>query len=169
MFIFFGKQISASCVKLLFAVCAALLAATSLALPVRRKSRCAFFAFGYVCLLVCLLVSPVSGGASGKYSVKWDFSYAAARHFCENVALFVPIGFSLAALTGATRAIAFCTAFSASCELLQLLVSGRVCDVADLVANVVGAAFGSLVATLAATRLLRRRRLFDNGKTLRLH
>ena len=75
--------------------------------------------------------------------------------FTANVAMFVPIGVLFLLLVGRRRwwaAVAFGMLLSASIEIAQLFVPGRVTDVRDLVSNSIGAFLGVLVALVLTWR-----------------
>jgi glycopeptide antibiotics resistance protein len=74
-----------------------------------------------------------------------------AVEFAANVAMFVPIGVFLLLLAGRRRwwmAALFGVGLSASIEVAQLFLPGRVSDVRDLVSNSIGTFAGVLVALL---------------------
>jgi glycopeptide antibiotics resistance protein len=69
--------------------------------------------------------------------------------FTANVAMFVPVGVLILLLVGRYRwwmAVLFGVLLSASIEVAQLFVPGRVSDVRDLVSNSIGALFGVVLA-----------------------
>jgi glycopeptide antibiotics resistance protein len=69
-----------------------------------------------------------------------------------NVVLFIPLGVLIGAWLGrrtgqgAWRAILLLAAISASFEMLQLFIPGRVTSIDDVTANTLGGAFGVLLA-----------------------
>ena len=74
-----------------------------------------------------------------------------AIEFAANVAMFVPIGVFLLLLVGRRRwwmAALAGVALSASIEIAQLFLPGRVSDVRDLLSNSIGTFAGVLVALL---------------------
>lgn len=78
-----------------------------------------------------------------------------------NIALYAPLGFAgmATAMRGRSKAAALLlttaggAALSASMELLQVYVPGRVCSVADLVTNIIGTALGAGLAIVFAGRI----------------
>lgn len=81
-----------------------------------------------------------------------------------NTALFVPLGAAIAMLMSRRMwpiAIALCAAISATIEIVQGAIPGRVPDLDDVLWNSVGGAIGILLVTLvrfAAAPVRRRRR-----------
>jgi glycopeptide antibiotics resistance protein len=88
------------------------------------------------------------GGAISPFSTTWW-----VLEDLGNVALFAPVGAVLALLLPPVRALLLAVAFSAGCELAQLLIPERQASVLDVAMNSIGAAAG-----VAVVLLVRRRR-----------
>ena len=80
------------------------------------------------------------------------FQYYNPRDFILNVMLFIPLGVLIGAWLGQRtgkgtwRAILLLAAISASFEMLQLFIPGRVTSIDDVTANTLGGALGLLLA-----------------------
>lgn len=76
----------------------------------------------------------------------------AFREVAGNIALFVPLGFLLAATLRAARrfatAVTVGAGISLAIEILQLYVKGRSTSVDDFICNTIGAAVGAAVFVL---------------------
>lgn len=88
----------------------------------------------------------------------WGWNSVAWNPVIDNVALFVPIG-ALAAASWWRRSSAAvwigCVAFSVVIEATQFLIpTGRVANMADVLANATGAALGILLAVLLGVRVV---------------
>lgn len=121
--------------------------------------RAAWVASGLVAYLagaLVVLLSPVSPEAVVAAATGWirdGLGFASVRQgwveFAANVALFAPLGILVTlALRRAWTGIAAAVVLSAGAELVQLLLPGRTASARDVVANVLGAAFGALLVLL---------------------
>jgi glycopeptide antibiotics resistance protein len=120
----------------------------------------------YVGGMLTVLLSPVSPEAlvaavTGR--IQAVPAFAAVRQgwveFGANVLLFVPLG---ALVTWAFRrawwGVLVAVVLSASAELAQMLLPGRLASPRDVLANVIGAVIGALVAGLVRAAVRRARR-----------
>lgn len=96
------------------------------------------------------LVEAVLAALHGAGVPRWvDYSVA---EFSGNILMFVPLGMLVALLIPRRSRWALLligTLFSASIELTQTMVPGRVSDVRDVIANSTGFLLGAAVAVLA--------------------
>jgi glycopeptide antibiotics resistance protein len=85
---------------------------------------------------------------------------SADLEFCENIAMFAPLGLLLVLLLGRRRwwlAVLGCAALTVFIESVQTVIPSRVSDPRDLVANTAGALAGVLIALPFAGRARRTR------------
>ncbi|SIN90932.1 VanZ family protein [Agromyces cerinus] len=125
----------------------------------------------YLLLAAVVLMSPLSYGAITQAIATWaneELGLAGVRdgmvEFAANIAFFVPFGLLLSLSTrrfwiGLTAALVL----SASVELVQLILPSRVASLRDVLANVLGAAIGCLIALAILHSRTRRRRAAASG------
>lgn len=115
----------------------------------------------YAAAVIVVLLSPVSPSAA----VAWltgvlrdDLGWSAVRQgwveFGLNIALFAPLGLLVTMLfrrvwLGVVTALAL----SVAAEAVQEFLPGRLASLRDVLANVVGAAIGALIAWIILRRL----------------
>jgi glycopeptide antibiotics resistance protein len=116
----------------------------------------------YLCLVFYLTV--FSRNDSGTIGIQMELfgwvkrcieleSYDPARHFLQNLALFVPIGFLLflahqRKLGSPAAVFSFALSVSAFIETIQLFGGFGTCDVDDILSNAIGAIAGVLLGKL---------------------
>lgn len=118
----------------------------------------------YLLALAGVLLSPLSPEALVSWTtalVRDDLGWSSLRQgwveFAANVALFAPLGFLVTALVRRLWAgVGAALLVSAAAEAVQVLLPGRSASPRDVLANVVGAAIGALLAVLVLRRLRRR-------------
>ncbi|MGH3704369.1 MAG: VanZ family protein [Agromyces sp.] len=120
----------------------------------------------YLLLAAVVLMAPLSFGAITQAIATWANDAlgipgvrAGMVEFAANIAFFVPFGLLLTLSTrrfwlGLTSAVVL----SASVELVQLILPSRVASLRDVLANVLGAAIGSLIALVVLRSGSRRKR-----------
>ncbi|MFB6612109.1 VanZ family protein [Agromyces sp. NPDC056379] len=120
----------------------------------------------YLLLAAVVLMAPLSFGAITQAIATWandELGIPGVRdgmvEFAANIAFFVPFGLLLTLSTrrfwlGLTSAVVL----SASVELVQLVLPSRVASLRDVLANVLGAAIGSLIALVILHSRSRRKR-----------
>lgn len=115
--------------------------------PARNKLQLC----GYIAILAVILLCPVktSIDTTAINLQLYTFTKYNAIHFLENTILFVPLGFLLFRATKkplVSVALVFIVSFLV--ELLQIKISGRVCDINDIFANLLGGTLGVLFAVV---------------------
>lgn len=121
----------------------------------RRPRRWALWGLSlYLLFAAVVLLAPVSFGEITKWiamslngMLGFDWIRGGMVEFAANVVLFVPLGLLLTLSAQRVRlGMAFALVISAAAELAQLVLPSRVTSVRDVLANVVGAAIGGLLA-----------------------
>lgn len=135
--------------------------------PSRRRGRSTWVLAAlaiYLMGAIVILLSPVSPEGLVTATTAWlrdDVGIAAVRQgwveFGANVVLFAPLGILVAlGFRSAWAGVAAAVMLSAGAELAQILLPGRMASARDVLANVLGAAVGSVL--VVAVRAARRRR-----------
>jgi hypothetical protein len=130
--------------------------------PPRRWVLWAFAA--YALAAGVLLLSPIGPGRIVEAIMRWiheDLGLASFRQgWIEapaNVLLFVPLGLLLTLIFRRPWAgVVLALVMSAGAELVQAVLPSRTASLRDVVANVLGAAIGSLIAWLIIVHRHRR-------------
>jgi hypothetical protein len=151
-------------------IAAMLLAGLLLVRALRRRGRLggaaavAGLALGVsVAAALALTLRPIADGLTVRtlhldpIEGAWGWDSVAWNPIIDNIALFVPIGALAAALWWRRSSFAVwigCVALSVAIETTQFLIpTGRVANMADVLANGTGALLGILMAVLVGVRI----------------
>lgn len=127
---------------------------------VKRGRRAGLLLLVYAAALALTVLSPVAPMALVRIAARWmrDLGAWFVRdgwvEFAANIVMFVPLSLLLALWLWRTpaRGLLLACAASVAIELAQMLLPSRVASLRDVIANVLGAVVGYLIAKI----LLRR-------------
>ncbi len=147
MFILFGSHISIYVAAVLLAV----ELITVHLLTVGCSSANAIRAVCYTFVLALLLLCPTTGSYY-QYNLSWIVNRYTIWHLVQNIIIFLPLGYYWRLTISSNWCILVLLVFGTLVELLQLIVSGRVCDIMDVVGNSLGSMLGVVVACVLSFR-----------------
>lgn len=147
MFVLFGNNLSILTAGMVLAVELIVVHVAT----VGCSSRYTIRAVCYTITVGILLLCPTTGSYY-QYNMQWIVNSYTLEHLLQNIIIFFPLGYYWRLTIGGNWCILVLLIFGTAIELLQLLVSGRVCDIMDIVGNSIGSILGLVVACGIGTR-----------------
>ncbi len=141
MFVLFGNNLSIWSAGMVLAIELIVVHVATIGCSNRHTIR----AVCYTVMIALLLLCPTTGSYY-QYNLQWIVNKYTVEHLLQNIIIFFPLGYYWRLTIGGNWCIVVLLIFGTAIELLQLLVSGRVCDIMDIVGNSIGSVLGAVVA-----------------------